>query len=310
MGVLSKFYKIGGGEITMYQEIKNFLKMKNKIISQLELAQTKEGSIRAYQNAQGDPLTTAETIYLLNKWKIKCRINLIKALQWLCNAQDPSGKWTTGTPESWETSYTAWAILALNESGLCHTKNIARAVSWLISKQNLEGGFAQSDLIFIPNTYSTAYASLALLNLNNPKYNQNIYKALKWLESAQNGDGGFGLHRGEDSEASLTAYVCHFLASFKDAQSKNIYNKAASWLVSHQRSSGAWTAWFENTDSIEGTAFTLFVLCLGNVHNQYLDSFLKGITFLNKQLGSKNIDNWICISLLHLANRLEEVSFE
>jgi len=285
------------------QKVKEFIGFERRIISQLEHAQTKDGSIKAFATAMGDALTTAETIYLFKTSNIKSKIDIEKAMEWLCKIQSPEGKWTTGSPDAWETSTTAWAILALSKEYSKYKDNITRAISWLISKQDIDGGFSQSDFITEPNTYATAYSGLACHSLGET-FKNNENKALEWLKKAQNNDGGFGLHIGENSEASLTAYVCHFLVSLKNKRALNIYKKATNWLIRNQRPSGAWTSWFEKSDSIEGTCFTLFVLCLGGLHLTEEDVFTKGLKFLIKKLNAEEVDNWICVSLLHLMNAL------
>ena len=76
-------------------------------------------------------------------------------------------------------------------------------------------------------------------------------------------------------------------------------------MINSQRNTGAWTSWFELDDSVEGTSFTMYVLLNFFFNNTEL--YENGCRFLSENLNIKDIDNWICFSLLYMIIGLENV---
>ena len=103
-------------------------------------------------------------------------------------------------------SYTAFGILALRAAGSDAT---AAPASWLVGKQNADGGFglapgAQSD---VDNT-GAAIQALAAVGRSGP-----IGDAVRFLRDVQNTDGGFGQFDGRSSNAQSTAYAVQGLVA-------------------------------------------------------------------------------------------------
>lgn len=278
--------------------------MKVKVGQKIYSSIGEDGGAIGTTGALADPMTTAEMMYCLH---INGLYYPNKMLKWLESSQDTTGKWTTYLEDAWEVSITSWVLLALSCIDKKNEETMLRAVKWLLMKQGVDGGFSQSDIQTDENTYATAYACLALYSIDAVKFEYQVKAGIEWLKKIQNSDGGFGLRPYEDSEASLTAYVAHFIGKvdnrYGDVQ--DMKKRMINYLLGVQKASGAWTSWFELSDSIEGTCFVLFSL-LGLSYKN-IEVYERACQFINLNLDLKKLDNWIASSLLHLIVSLDRM---
>lgn len=278
--------------------------MKTKVGQKIYSSIGEDGGAIGVAGAMADPLTTAEMMYCLHVNGLYYPKKMVK---WLEQLQDTTGKWTTYSEDAWEVSITSWVLLALSCIDEKNEEAMLRAVKWLLMKQGTDGVFFQSDTQTDENTYATAYACLALYSIDAVKYECQVKAGIEWLKKVQNSDGGFGLRPYEDSEASLTAYVAHFIGKVdnKYGDVEDMKKCMTNYLLNVQNPSGAWTSWFELSDSIEGTCFVLFSLLGLSYKNTAI--FEKACQFINLNLDLKTLDNWIASSLLHLIVSLDRM---
>lgn len=284
--------------------IESIIQNKTKILGKIYASISEEGGACGVDGEKCDPMTTGELVYCLKSLGFYCPNKTFKYLE---QSQDKLGKWTDYSEDAWEVSITSWVLLALGTAENRNWAIINKGIAWLQAMQGEDGGFRQSDEVAEENTYATAYACLALHCIDSEKYDSNIRNGIRWLKNIQNDDGGFGRLAGEKSEASLTAYVAHFFSSI-DAEQYNIIQAKdgiIKYLINSQRNTGAWTSWFELDDSVEGTSFTMYVLLNFLFNNTEL--YENGCRFLSENLNIKDIDNWICFSLLYMIIGLENV---
>jgi squalene-hopene/tetraprenyl-beta-curcumene cyclase len=120
------------------------------------------------------------------------------AIDWLLRAQEPDGSWFG----RWGANYvygTGAAVPALVRAGVAREHPaIRRALGWLESVQNGDGGFGEDLRSYSDPAWrgrgastpsQTAWALLALLEAGAPA--DSIERALGWLVRAQRCDGGF-----------------------------------------------------------------------------------------------------------------------
>lgn len=279
-------------------------KMRIKVGQKIYASISEDGGAAGVDGVAADPMTTAEMLFCLSNSNLYYPSNMVK---WLERAQDKNGKWTTYKEDAWEVSITSWAILALASTGNTNSKSVLSAVEWLLAQQGADGGFYQSDTQLNENTYATSYACLALYSIDALKFEEKIKAGITWLKEVQNVDGGFGLRPLETSEASLTAYVAHFIGKIDNTyyDVENMKKKMIDYLLGAQKLTGAWTSWFELDDSIEGTCFTLFSLYGLSYKN--VTVYENACRFINQNLNLQMLDNWIAVSLLYLIIALEKM---
>ena len=287
--------------------ISKVLKKKDEIFNKIMSSIGCDGGASSTDGADPDPMTTAEMIYSL-------KTNLKKfppeMIEWLIRHQDISGKWSNYTEDCWEVSMTSWAIIALSISKI-NDDAITAAIKWILSKQNENGAFYQSDFVNSVNTYATSYACLALYLKDANKYCKGIKRGIGWLQIVQNNDGGFGLLKDDDSEPSLTSYVAHCVSIISHdhlfMNCNSMKNRMIDYLIGSQKDNGAWTSWFESGDSIEGTIFSTFAL-LSLSYNGY-DIVNRACEFIADVIDIDSLDNWIAASFALLVYQLEKIDY-
>jgi len=159
-----------------------------------------------------------------------------------------------------------WSIFAIASSGK-NIPNIKKTKTWLINKQNTDGGFgwvegASSD------TDDTGVAIQALVLLGeNPKTSKVIEDALAFLKTYQVDDGGFsaGEWMGKESNTASDAWVLQGLiaAEQNPLDLKWIKNNKSviDHLLSNQLADGSFN-WKKDTSSstAQMTAYALMAL--------------------------------------------------
>ncbi|MGW4413078.1 prenyltransferase/squalene oxidase repeat-containing protein [Nonomuraea sp. NPDC004702] len=186
-------------------------------------------------------------------------MRLEAAKLYILNQQNSDGGWTR-EEDDWHTFVTAWSLLGLASCSLVPDTAMDAGIRWLSARRTPDGGFAQSSDIREPNTYSTSYAVAALYAATDKL--QEAAAGLRWLSSHQDVGGGYrdNYSVASGSDPSLTAYVAHALSRLPAEASDAIVSRCAQFIAGVQRPSGAWAAWYEDLDSIEGTAAALRVL--------------------------------------------------
>jgi prenyltransferase beta subunit len=271
---------------------------KKNIINSLHSIVNKDGGISGMQGNDSDPLTTAQFIVLCHKisdLKAEFKSTIDRAYNYLLASQSEDGHWERQN-DTWHTSITSWSLRALLcDDSFINDKGYINGLNWLLNRQDKSGGFYEAENIETMNTYST---STACYVLNTIHHKLELDRALSWLSSVQQNDGGFKDYCAiqKESEPSLSSYVVHGIENTNSPIADEIRKFVIEYLKGSQRISGAWSAWYEDIDSIEGTVASLKAL----KYNQNSQSFMKGLNFLKKELPIKSIDNWELISLSEL----------
>lgn len=270
------------------------------ILDRLDRMCSDKGTVSAAAGKPSDPMTTAQVLVLAHD--IPCVGGLLAdrraaAALYLRDQQQPDGRWLRDE-DDWHTSITAWAVLALSTFSNAEQDAISRGVAWLNARQTPDGGFSQSDVVDRPNTYSTSNATAALFAVTD--YSQQVADGIEWVRRNQDEQGGFkddcAVHA--DSDPSLTAYVAHALSRLPHSLTGSVVEGCALFIAATQRPSGAWSAWYEDADSVEGTAAALRVLMAAQ--EDYGKQIEAGFMFLNRTVDIDNLENWIIISLAYI----------
>jgi squalene cyclase len=267
------------------------------ILDRLDRMSSYDGRVRAVIGKPGDPMATGEMINLaLDVHQVGQLLGrrLRAAAAYLQRSQEPDGHWWR-PDDDWHTSITAWSALALARSGFRASESCRCGIAWLGARQRADGGMAQSETERAANSYATAFAAAALFAVDG--FGETLSRALEWLSSHQSIGGGFGdtCEGSDQPEASLTAYVAHALSYMRMGQAPTIIKGCQRFLATSQRSNGAWSSWFEDRDSIEGTAACVRVLawdCAAFGHHVEA-----GLRYLSNALPYTDVDDWMVITL-------------
>lgn len=218
----------------------------------------------------------------------------------LGSLQQADGHWERQY-DDWHVSITAWAVLGLKSYRADSAAVVRQGADWIIRNQGPDGGFPQSELVKTPNTYSTSYATAALYSAVGGSV--PVERGLSWLRQLQGRDGGFAddytVRTGPDP--SLTAYVAHALSRLPRAMTADIISRCGAFIAGSQRPSGAWSAWYEDADTIEGTAAALRVLL--DEPERYRRQIHAGLAYLDKATKLDELENWVVVSLAYVLLR-------
>ena len=125
-----------------------------------------------------------------------------RALQWLLGKQLPNGAWQ-GTDSEESTDLTGSVLEALNAAGRRNTPAQARALAYLRSRQNADGGFGRGEEGGASNSASTAWV---LRGLAAARQSPRSFQAagtgktpLEYLASMQQTDGSVRYSATDDS---------------------------------------------------------------------------------------------------------------
>ena len=272
----------------------------NNILDRIDLMVSNDGLASASRDQSGDPLTTAQVIVLsieVPEVKQLLGSRFKKAVRYLCDSQLADGHWIR-PGDDWHTSITGWCMFAIAQAQIEAAKTIERGKAWLAARQSAEGGFDQSEVVLMPNSYSTCYACAGLYFAGgNTKV---VQQGVNWLARQQSATGGFSDSYAVQStaEPSLTAYVAHALGPIGWSTTEDIISKCRSFISTMQRPTGAWSAWYEDTDSVEGTAACLRVLAMDA--EKFGPQIRAGVSYLKEVLERDDVENWIVLSLAYL----------
>ena len=267
--------------------------------------QSIEGAFPPEEGFIPNPMTTAEVVSVLietNYWNIDNKI-ITKAVNHLKKWQCKEGFWTDPNEieQPWDVSSTSWAIWALATSGISiNSSEIKRARKWLEIHFLPDGGLPTNTRGEKSNTYATSYALRAFNKVNDRIHAE---KCIKFISSVQNKNGGWGLFSNEQSEATLTSYVLHGLLDGGVDINSKLFQLGVGWLIKDRKYNGIWTSWLGEEFSVEGTAFSLYIISrIGYVVNIDIRPSLKFL--INKlkdgSIWSINGKNkiWVTISVL------------
>jgi hypothetical protein len=129
-------------------------------------------------------------------------------------------------------SYTTFGVLALRSAGVSPGR---KAVAWLVSSQNPDGGFGVA-----PASSSDSDMTGAALQALAVVGRQRVAaarRAVTWLRANQNDDGGFGQFRGRSSNAQSTAYAVQGLVAV--GAGGGSLSRALGYLRRLQRADGS-----------------------------------------------------------------------
>lgn len=152
------------------------------------------------------------------------------------------------------TSATAWVVLGLLSAN-CEDQKIKRAINWLETSQNADGGWGIER-----NTYSRYYETyLALKAIKSVKgilTSDLKHKAINWIINSQKNNGGWG--RNDNSSSLETAFALLSLLEV-DSLNPSIIKKGKEYLFSNWHKKTMWEHTFneediEVEDSEDGTS--------------------------------------------------------
>ena len=271
--------------------------------------QSINGGFAPWEGAKPNAMTTAEVISALcdvgHPWgQVLIPEAAVRLLEW----QNVNGSWTDpNTDNPWDVSSTAWSICALMKSDKRKFfSSCSRGVKWLCYNILPKGGLPTNSLQEVPNTYATAYGFLVLRAFNKKSESESC---LKFLIDSQNKDGGWGLYAGDVSESTLTAYVLHGLLDGGMPIHYRAASRGLSFLKKAQAPDGTWGSWLNEVRSVEGTSFSILILCKAKqVENV---DVLRSINFLEERFANGSpwiLDGtnqiWIAVSTLLVGNAL------
>ncbi|MEU7923211.1 prenyltransferase/squalene oxidase repeat-containing protein [Micromonospora zamorensis] len=275
------------------------------ILDRLDKMVPRDGGVRPSEDAPPDALTTSQVLVLATEVDAVAELlgdRLEAAVDYLCQDQQADGRWLR-EKDDWHTSITAWNLLALQrlQVGPKWERAVRKGSAWLRARQTADGGFSQSDVVLRPNTYSTSYSTAASFACDPS--DDAVRRGLNWLANAQSSDGGFSddCTVEEGTDPSLTAYVAHAISSLPSEETALVREGCERYIARTQRPSGAWPAWYENVDSVEGTAAALRVLLASD--NDPGPAAQAALAFLDEAVERSAPEHWIIITLAYVAAR-------
>ena len=260
-----------------------------------------ETGLPPWESALPNAITTAELLSAILEtggWPGTPSINAL--VDTILSSQLPTGHWSDANSEDpWDVSSTAWVYWAFRNIDSVESRAASeRAVQWLESVALPDGGFPANTGNSEANSYATAYAFRALRNSGK---DEAATASLSYLKSCQNEDGGWGLKPGDSSEATLTCYVLHGLFDGNENPDQEPIASALRWLLNARSKNGTWGSWLDETTSVEGTAFSLFILSRTPHNFGALD--VLGVKYIFERVAKEdpwNIDgvvqNWMAIT--------------
>jgi hypothetical protein len=168
-----------------------------------------------------------------------------KALDWLTQNQEPTGKWSAekwGGNRQYEVALSGLSIMALMGSGEKewpkYNPNIQKGIEYLIDQQSADGRFGP---FFNGSLYNHGIATVCMLEMTalnkESKWNNSINAALDYIKKSQTPSGGWG-YLTLPNEAPNTAASFWVLQSLIWAKSMGFDNvtpyleKGFQWLAS------------------------------------------------------------------------------
>jgi hypothetical protein len=268
------------------------------------------GGFPPFKGALPNAMTTAEVISASLETESGFSSSLLaKARERLYEWQLADGSWTDPNSDNpWDVSATAWSLWALKHlSHNLQPGSFKQGANWLKARMLADGGFPTNSLQESANSYATAYAYRALSALGS----QDVAPALMYLSRAQNADGGWGLKSGDSSEPTLTAYVLHGLIDGLIPAS-GLVKGGISFLDHVRDARGVWGSWLNETQSVEGTAFCMYVRIRAIHDVSELD--LAGLRFIARRVSDGSAwkingeeQSWVAVSVLLATDQVRRI---
>ncbi len=178
-----------------------------------------------------------------------------KAINFFIYSQKSDGGWPWSPELSLSHFLTSEYVLqALLQSGLtaANSSTVSRGLSYLNSKQNVDGGF--------DNVTQTARAAI-IYKLAGSSYQSRLDGTITWLKSNQNSDGGWGTYLGYTSSVGATSWSLIALSYAGDSGIE--VARGVSWLLAAQNQDAGWGGVMGVPMSHESsTAFAVWALSL------------------------------------------------
>jgi prenyltransferase beta subunit len=282
-------------------------RLRDQVLDTVDAMASTEGGARNNSGASVDPLTTSQLLVLSEREptvKAVLGDRYARSLDYLIHEQLPEGHWAR-PDDTWHSSISAWALAALAPARPTASESLDAGLRWLALRELPDGGVSQSETLEEPNTYSTGCTIRALKALDVPQ--QRVRRHVDWLMTRQASNGGFtdNCVVQKAPEPSISAYVWHALEDCPVHGADIIKRGIEEFVASTQRPSGAWTTWFENEDTLEGTAACLRVL--GGAARSYPEPLRKGLAYV-RSVRLEIQEWWAVLSLGYLLKPLAELS--
>ena len=262
------------------------------------------------EGAIPNPMTTAEVLSaVVETGAFNEHHPLKKAIGYLLNSQLRDGSWSDPNDDNpWDVSSTAWVIWSLTSLNDPSVKTAcSNGVQWLSGLTLPSGGFPTNARQTVANTYATAYALRALSA--DDRWVPITKSCVNYLGATQNPDGGWGLYAREDSDPTLTAYSLHGLIDSGINSEDHTVARGVKYLLNTKNDNGSWRSWLGESESVEGAAFSLYILSKAN--KALPTDSVKTIEYVSKRVAEGSawqIDGvnqiWVAVSCLLMASAI------
>lgn len=225
----------------------------DKALGYIQSVQEENGSwARARQEFPGEvePASWAVKVLSMNKAAPE---KAAKGIDFILRDQKADGGWNSNS------AHTAFAILALRQAGKGQDA-VARAITYLRSIQDDEGGFKRIGKEGPPLTIYTAVVLCALKEAGVSRNDALVRQALDWLMGCQNPDGGYGMPKGTPSLAVSTAWTVRALLAYGVAPTSPFVQDGVDWLLKVQKPSGGFSVVPPAPEDPEVTAYAIMAL--------------------------------------------------
>ncbi len=224
-----------------------------KALGYLQSVQEENGSwARAKQEFPGEvePASWAVKVLSMNGAAPE---QVAKGIDFILKDQKADGGWNNNS------AHTGFAILALRQAGKGQDA-VAKAIAYLRSIQDHEGGFKRIGKEGAPLTIYTAVVLCALKEAGVQRADGTVRQALDWLMGCQNPDGGYGMPKGTPSLAVSTAWTVRALLAYGVAPTSPFVQDAVEWLLKVQKPSGGFSVVPPAPEDPEVTAYVIMAL--------------------------------------------------
>ncbi len=155
-------------------------------------------------------------------------------VQELLSRRNPDGGWGSGRSFISNPTDTALALKALARTGYGDQEVVGRAVAYLQTSQNQDGGWSGDDTV---STIQPTAAVATAFNTYRKSYavDSSITRAIGFLASKQNPDGGFG-----NSPSTVYDSAVAVMALQEAGADKAIINSGVNYIQEQQTGSGSW----------------------------------------------------------------------
>lgn len=247
----------------------DFYHKYNETITRVLNAQN-GGGWSEFEGKPNDPWTTGQILSTLKNLNISYSKNVIEeGVKWLENNRNLDKGW--GLEKQSDTQGVCWAILGLINSGISKDSNIIEdAKEWLKDAKNPDdGGWPNHPGEKESTTYCTALVAKTIYLIKEGTKDADLIRSARnWLYNNQHIHTDWGWGHSEkgtediysESDSTHFCYALHGLLDIdEDMFSERIQN-AAKELAKRQSLSGSWEDWQGNKESIEGTAYAIYIL--------------------------------------------------